>query len=310
MQILLVDADSKEGFANLALMKMSAWLKEINNGNLKIDLIKGIPSTAPLEPYDKTYISTIFFQNRDKVLDYANQIENVEIGGSGWDLHTTLPDSIEHIMPDYSLYGYDYSMGFTSRGCIRNCGFCIVPEKEGMICDNAQIYEFHDPEHKKIMLLDNNFQASPNWYKNLEYIIHHKLKVNFNQGLDIRTLDANFTNMLRKTKYYSQSFKTRGLHFAFDDLRYEKQLRRGIDILLKMGIPPKHLMFYVLVGYNTSYTDDLKRIDILLEYDTKPYIMRYNQTKDKRLTALARYYNRMYYEFIERDQYNNGVLNK
>jgi len=38
----------------------------------------------------------------------------VKIGGIGF--NTKLPDEIEHIMPDYDLYGIDYSMGWERFG--------------------------------------------------------------------------------------------------------------------------------------------------------------------------------------------------
>ena len=85
MDVLLVDADSKKGFPNLSLMKLSAHYK--HQGHI-VSLIKGIPTTAPLEAYDRTFISVIFHQNREQVLDYASQLDNVQIGGS--DLITIL----------------------------------------------------------------------------------------------------------------------------------------------------------------------------------------------------------------------------
>ena len=218
--VLLVDADSKKGFPNLALMKLSAWYKR---EGWHVDLIQGLPDAPPLHLYDKTYISVIFFQNKEKALDYALMMPNSEIGGSGYDLTKTLPDEIEHIKPDYSLYDLDFSMGFTSRGCIRKCGFCIVPKKEGSIKHHAFVQEFHNLGHTNVMLLDNNFLASPNWKYNLGYINDLGLKVNFNQGLDIRLLDKDKAALLASTKYYSWNFKTRSLHFAFDDPRHEKK---------------------------------------------------------------------------------------
>ena len=156
--------------------------------------------------------------------------------------------------------------------------------------------------------MDNNFQASPMWRDNLQYIIDNGLKVNLNQGLDIRIMNDEFADYLSRTKTYNWTFKHRGFQIAFDDLRYEQKFREGVNILLNAGIRPHHIMVYVLVGYNSSYIDDLKRLDVLKEYDVKPYIMLYNQTKDKQLRHLARYINRKYYEFIDIEDYNNGVL--
>lgn len=297
MQVLLVDADSKTGFPNLALMKLSAWYK--NRGH-NIDLIKGIPTTAPLNTYDKVLISCIFHQNREQVLDYASQMDNVQIGGSGFDYNIVLDQEVEHILPDYSLYDLDYSIGFTSRGCIRNCGFCVVPEKEGMIRDNASIDEFLHPEHKKVVLLDNNFQASPNWEYNIDFLIDNELRVNFNQGLDIRLLDKKFAEQLAQTKYYNWTFKRKALHFAFDDLRYESDVWRGIDILESVGIKLSDVLFYVLIGFNTTEKEDLYRINSLYEKGVHPYVMPYNQHKSK----LTRWVNRLYYQFIPWEVYN------
>jgi hypothetical protein len=297
MKILLVDADSKKGFPNLALMKLSAWYKSQGHS---IELIKGTPTTAPLTEYDRVLISCIFPQNRERVLDYASQLDNVQIGGRGFDYTIVLDDDIEHIMPDYSLYDIDFSLGFTSRGCIRNCGFCIVSEKEGFIRDNTPISEFLHPDHKKVVLLDNNFQASPKWRENLEYIIEHDLKVNFNQGLDIRILTREFAEAVAQVKYYSWTFKRRGLHFAFDDMRYEKQVWAGIDLLEDAGINLKNVLFYVLIGYNTTEKEDLYRINSLYERGVHPYVMPFNQCKSK----LARWVNRLYYQFIPWSVYN------
>lgn len=297
MRVLLVDADSHNGFPNLALMKLSAYHKQQGD---TIVFIKGIPTTAPLEHCDKVYISCVFFQNADAVRDYAAQFTcPVELGGSGLDLHLDLPHEIEHIMPDYSLYDVDFSLGFTSRGCIRNCGFCVVPEKEGMIKDNAPISEFHNPTHNKVVLLDNNFGASPRWKENLAYIQEHDLKVNFNQGLDIRILTKEFAEKLAEVKYYNWTFKKRSLHFAFDDLRYKDKFKEGIETLISSGIPASHIMVYVLVGYNSTIQDDLERISTITHYGAVPYVMRYNSTKNRELAKLARWVNRMYYQFIE-----------
>jgi len=280
----------------LAIMKISAWHKKQGDS---VDLIKGIPQAPPLIPYDKNYISVIYRQNATAANTYARMLEGeVDIGGIG-DSYKTQPDEIEHIRPDYSLYGIDFSMGFTSRGCIRKCKFCVVPAKEGYIRDNAPILEFLDPAHDKVMLLDNNFQASPKWRENLSFIIDHTLKVNFNQGMDIRLMTKEFAEELAQTKYYSWSFKTRSLHFAFDSLKTERAVRRGIKRLELAGVPACNLMFYVLVGFDTTIKQDLYRVQVLKDLGVMPYIMVYNRKRDTELRRLARWVNRRYYQFIE-----------
>ena len=294
--ILFLDADSHNGFPNLSIMKLSAYHKQLGD---HVVFIQGIPTTAPLEQFDKVYISCIFFQNTEAVKDYAAQFScPVELGGSGVDLKKELPYDIEHILPDYSLYDLDYSLGFTSRGCIRKCGFCVVPEKEGTIRDHALISEFLHPDHKKVVLLDNNFQASPRWKETLDFLIEHNLKVNFNQGLDIRLVNEEFAQHIVETHSYNWTFKHRGLHFAFDSMSVEKAVIRGIEILTNAGIRPVDLMFYILVGYDTTFEQDLYRVEVLRELGVKPYIQLYNQVKDRELRRLARWINRKYYEFL------------
>lgn len=300
MRVLVVDADSKAGFPNLALMKISAWHKAQGD---TVELIKGIPEAPPLTGYDKNYISVIFYQNAQRANTYARMLEGeVDIGGIG-DSYKKLPDEIEHIMPDYSLYGVDFSMGYTSRGCIRKCKWCVVPKKEGGIRDNAPITEFLHPNHNRLLLLDNNFQASPKWNDNLHYLIINNIKVNFNQGLDIRLVNKEFADLLSRVHYYSWLFKTRSLHFAFDTMKVERAVRRGIKTLNDAGIPPRNLMFYVLVGYDTTTEQDLHRVQVLKDLGAVPYIMIFNRDKNRELHQLARWVNRRYYQFISWEKY-------
>lgn len=295
-----MDADSKEGFPNLAIMKLSAWHKKQGDS---VDLVKGIPQAPPLFPYDKTYISVIFWQNATAANSYARMLEGeVELGGIG-ESYAKLPDEIEHIKPDYSLYDLDFSMGYTSRGCIRKCPWCVVPRKEGNIHDHAPISEFLDPSHDKLMLLDNNFQSSPRWRENIAFVQEHDLKVNFNQGLDIRLVTKEFARALTQIKYHSWNFKTRSLHFAFDTMKVERAIKRGIKKLEAAGIPPRNLMFFVLVGFDTTIQQDLYRVQVLKDLGAIPYIMIYNRKTDLVLHRLARWVNRRYYQFIEWGDY-------
>jgi len=287
MRTLLVDADSQKGFPNLALMKISAGLKSIGH---TVDLIRGIPDSPPLQHYDAAYLSCIFFQNRTRMIEYAKLLDcDCDFGGSGYDLTSELGEW-EHIMPDYSLYNVDFSLGFTSRGCIRSCPFCIVPQKEGFIRDNAPITEFHDPTHDKIVLLDNNFLASPQWRENAEYLQANGLKVNFNQGLDIRLMTEESANVLAGLRYYNWRFTTRGLHFAFDSMSVKDAVLRGVDLLTDAGIPRRHLMFYILVGFDTTEEEDLRRVEIVRSLGAVSYVMPYNDIHKK----IARLVNRRY----------------
>ncbi len=145
MRVGLFKADGK--WANLALMKVSAWHKKRGD-----EIDNYIPS---LGRYDKIYMSEIFDFSKRRIP------EGAEVGGSGFDLKKTLPDEIENCFPDYSLYpDCDYALGFTTRGCNRKCSFCIVPKKEGKLKVVGRLKDFYAGQ-KEVRCLDNNITMAP-----------------------------------------------------------------------------------------------------------------------------------------------------
>lgn len=265
MRINLIDLDinkRRRVFPNLALMKLSSYHKAKGDR-----VFLNFPLCQP----DVSYASCVFSWNAKHTNGLSS---DVIIGGSGIDLKMELPPEIEHIMPDYSLYPkVNFSLGFTSRGCIRKCSWCIVPKKEGAIKPWASIYEFWDSRHNKIILLDNNLLASPNWKETLIELGKENVEVDFNQGLDIRLIDDEKVS-------YLKGVRTKVLRFAFDDIAYEKALRRGIELLINNGISPRMLSFYVLVGFNGDETA-IERVEILKSYNVDIYPMIYKGENGK-----------------------------
>ena len=147
MRVALYDVDSR--IPNLALMKISAYHKMLGD---EVELY------SPLFSYDKIYASKVFDFSDGSMIDPANMI----VGGTGWDLNTTLPADIENLTPDYSVYNYAHNIGFTMRGCRLRCSFCVVPQKEGKPKSNNTIDEIWTQRDSDfIMLLDNNFFGNP-----------------------------------------------------------------------------------------------------------------------------------------------------
>lgn len=259
MKIQLLDLDinkARRPFPNLALMKLSAFHKARRDE---------VYLNFPLVAADKTYASCVFTW-RSKELP-----EGYIKGGSGLNSET-LPDDIEHIKPDYSLYpNTNFSMGFTSRGCIRHCPFCAVPEKEGSIKAWAKVGEFYDPSYPKIVLLDNNLLASPIWRETLIDLSKLPVEVDINQGLDIRLLNT-------ENLYWLKQLRMKTWRFAFDDLAYEDAVRQGLRLLKQQGIPMSKISFYVLVGFNNGNDSAIERMQILQSYGVSTYPMIY---KDK-----------------------------
>lgn len=124
MKIGLVDVDS-HNFPNLCLMKLSEY--HTRRGDR-------VEWWSPKGRYDLVYKSRVFTDTYSKDTIVVNNADQVIQGGTGYGPGgKDLPYEIEHIRPDYFLYprflGTAY--GFLSRGCPRNCGFCIVSGKEG-----------------------------------------------------------------------------------------------------------------------------------------------------------------------------------
>ena len=149
-KIGIFDVDSK--LPNLALMKISSYHKSIGDD---------VEMYMPLfhQNYQKIYASKIF-----KFSDSSLLTDDMIKGGTGIDFKTNLPDEINKQKPDYSLYNFEHSLGFTQRGCRFKCGFCVVPKKEGSPYEENTIEQIWDHRKSKfIILLDNDFFGNPNW---------------------------------------------------------------------------------------------------------------------------------------------------
>ncbi len=183
---------------------------------------------------DKVFISCVFKKNAEqyngvKAL-YELQRIPVECGGTGFNLK--LDPEIDHVFPDYSLYPSGYSMGFTTRGCPNNCYFCIVPQKEGHKTYRVQhIKDFHDPDHKMVMLLDNNILQDKKWFfSNTDYILDNDLVV-WEHGMDARVVDDEIAQRIHDLK-----FKGGNPKFAFDNTKDYSEIIRGMAILRKYHV--------------------------------------------------------------------------
>lgn len=310
MRIGLIDFDSK--IPNLALMKLSAFHKSLGH-----NVILNPHSPASV---DKAYCSVIFEKNREKAAMLQDVYANIEFGGTGWDLKTELPTHIENIRPDYDLYtvGSLYTrvggimtkdkriqkvqtlinagIGFTTRGCVRSCPFCIVPDKEGRLRKASEIKDIINPKSNVIILLDANFTADPDCEEKLREIAERKLIVDFTQGIDIRCITDLVGLALSKVRHL------RSIHYAWDLMNSENAVIRGINILSRFIPKWKHLC-YVLVGFNTSFEEDIYRFRKLTEIGVDPYIMIYNQSQDARLKHFARWINSKIYKVCSFDDY-------
>lgn len=297
MRIGLIDVDG-HNYPNLPLMKISAWHKKQGDTVEWYDTWNGL-----FAPYDVVYMSKVFSFSPDYTQPiYAKEVNR---GGTGYcitnengreifhkELNHNLPDEIEHIYPDYSIYPdfKDTAFGFLTRGCPRGCSFCIVKDKEGLCSLKvADLSEFWDGQ-KNIELLDPNLLASKEWEELLQQLIDSKATVNFNQGLDIRMMNDRKAEMLSK-------IPIKAIHFAWDRYEDKDLIQPKFKIFReKSPIRAKDLQVYCIVGDKERRVldSDLERIYWLRDNGYAPYVMiyeKYQLPKGHELIKLQRWVN-------------------
>lgn len=250
---LLTDAPKH----NLALMRLSAYHKAQGDSVLL---------NMPLFPADYRYASILF--ERNKKLFHAD-----EYGGSQFP-ETCLPDYIESMKPDYELYeNMPFSLGYTFRPCFNTCDFCVVPTQNHPDVEHHSIWEFHDSRFDIICLLNNNTFQDPCWKETFQEIWDEKLIVFDQSGYDLRLIDDEKAEALKKTKF------TKRVHFAWDRIQDESLILSGLEVLKKHKIYDQ--MVYVIIGYNSTIEEDIHRCQKLIDYKQNVYIMIYKKSKER-----------------------------
>ena len=293
MNIGLIDVDmesrKKCTFPNLALMKISSWHKA-HGDNVEWYM----PSFVP---YDRVYVSKVF--SDEYTAPYCKPICANEIvwGGSGYaikiengkevyhpELDVPLSEEIDKAFPDYSLYGIkDTAYGFLTKGCPRGCAFCHVAGMQGRKVHTVTRLEDFWNGQKKIVLMDPNITASPDWNVHMRKLKESNAWVDFSQGLDIRLLTEKKIDDLN-------SIKWKRIHFAWDNPKDDLAPKfRELKSVLK-HCNRARVSCYVLTNFDSTHEEDLYRIQILRECDIQPYVMIYRKdTAPKKTRRLQRW---------------------
>lgn len=280
MKIGLIDVDS-HNYPNLAQMKLSAYHKAKGDD---VEWWNGFMH------YDRVYQSKVFDETYSQDMEFCIMADEVIKGGTGYGLDNKLPDDIEHIFPDYGLYGItDTAYGFLTRGCPRACDFCIVAGKEGRKSTKvADLSEFWNGQ-KHIELLDPNLLACKSHEELLQQLADSGAMVNFNQGLDARCITRDNIELINNTK-------VKTVHFAWDYMKSEPQIRGGLEMYKKYAKRKTsshgYATVYVLTNFNTTHEEDLYRVNLLRSMEYEPYIMIYDKPHAPKITKqLQRYVN-------------------
>ena len=295
MKIGLIDVDS-HNFPNLALMKISAWHKAQGDE---------VEWCIPLLHYDRVYQSKVFDDTYSAGIDFFPQADEIIKGGTGYGLDNHLPEEIEHIYPDYTLYPHltkDTAYGFLTRGCPRHCSFCIVGDKEGLKSYKvANLSEFWNGE-KNIKLLDPNILACREHTTLLQQLVDSRAYVDFTQGLDIRLTNPTNIDLIN-------NIKLKEVHFAWDNPNDNLQEHfKRYAALAKHKPHGFYGAVYVLTNFGSTLEEDLYRIYTLRELGYNPDVRVYDKPNaPKEIKMLQRWCNnrRIFNTCPRFEDYNN-----
>jgi len=192
--------------------------------------------------------------------------------------------------PDYSLYPeYDYSIGFSTRGCFRHCHFCVVPTKEGMFKKVGHPETWYNPEYKKLVFLDNNILTNRKHFMEItEWCIKKELNVWFTQGLDIRRVTNEVAKRLLELKHF------RMIAFAWDNINDEVVIKEKINLLKENGFTKSKLRssvsFYIYIDSDADYESGLYRCRELKKLGCNAFVMfNIENTQTTRIIDLKRW---------------------
>ena len=281
MTIGLVDIDGhtkkkKWGatiYPNLALCKIARYHR------MQGDTVEW---AVPFMHYNVVYISKIFnFSPDDHTCYNADRIVR---GGTGYDISSHLPDEIDRLQPDYSIYPSvpgDTAYGFLTRGCPNRCPWCVVPRKEGRIQPYMDCDEIAIEGRTKLVLMDNNFLAAGDYaIAQLKKIIHRGYRVDFNQALDARLVNDRFASLLAQVKWMD-----RRIRFGCDTSAQIDQCERAISMIQDCGFHGEYFL-YTMIGGTSDFRESYERIhywwlrsrvcrEESLGYDVIPYAQPY-----------------------------------
>ena len=265
MKVGLIDVDSHR-WPNLCLAKLSAYHKARGDT---------VEWWSPEGRYDLVYKSRVFTDLYSKDTIQVTNADAVIRGGTGYGPGPNLPNAVEHSRPDYSLYPQfpDTAYGFLTRGCPRNCGFCIVSGKEGRkSVQTADLSEFWDGQ-RNIKLLDANLLACPGHEKLLAQLAASRAYVDFTQGLDARLLTEDNIAAINR-------IRLKGIHFAWDSMRESDAILEKLRLyasLAKRKPNGDYATVYVLTNYDSTPEQDQYRVETLREMGYDPYVMIYEK---------------------------------
>lgn len=233
-------------YPNLALCKIARYHRERGDQ---------VEWAIPFCHYDRIYKSKVFNFSPDDLTCY--DADEIICGGTGYDLHSQLPDEIDRLQPDYSIYPTipnDTAYGFLTRGCPNKCPWCVVPIKEpGGVRPYMDIDELAIEGRTKFVLMDNNFLASGDYaIEQFNKIIERGYQIDLNQANDARLVTDEFARLMAKVKWIH-----RRIRFGCDTHGQIEACEKAIDKINSHGYKGEYFLYTMLHG---SFEECYERI--------------------------------------------------
>lgn len=237
MKIGLIDVDGHNGYPNLAIMKLSTYHKQKGD---YVEWYDGLFGGG----YDIVYMSKVFTHTEDYL--YPINAHQIIKGGTGYDMHSKLPQDIDMLQPDYSLYPIvdeKTSYGFLTRGCPNKCRWCIVPKKEGNIQPYMDIEDItQNGARPNAVLMDNNVLACEYGIKQIEKIVGRGYRIDFNQGLDARLVTPKIAEMFANVKWQKY------IRFGCDTPKQVEECDKVISMIQEYGYTGSFMLYTMIYG--------------------------------------------------------------
>jgi len=257
--VLLIDVDGR--LPNLALMKLSTYYRQ------KRYIVRLEKRDCFLEGPDRVYASTVFYKplsvRRTRRLR-RHYGDRLTLGGTGEDISSRLPDAVETLHADYTLYPElgDRAIGFITRGCPFDCPFCVVPPKEGRPRQVSNLDTLLEGGRlKNLILLDDNILSHPDADRFLLEMAERNIMVNFTQSLDLRLVNRERAKLLKRIQCTNTRFTRRNFHFSLNHNRHLDQVARKYRLFDFK--PRDNVEFLCMYGFNTTLAEDVDRFRFL-----------------------------------------------
>jgi len=278
MRAALIYASRSATLYPLPLLKIGAMLKSQGH---EVELFI---NRLPRGQFDEAWVSTCFTYDIPAAIALIRRLKplvaRIRVGGiaatllpevfehlGDLEIHRGLLPEAEDVVPDYSLLGHEpeYSIAYTTRGCVRHCSFCMVPQLEDRFTHEPHWHQRLHARAQRVLFYDNNWLAKPidGW---LEDVAHLRrltrsgriTSFDFNQGIDCRLMAEERAAAL-------EGLPLNPIRFAFDGKQEDGHYQKAVRLMIAHGFTQGYFMTYVLWNFTDTPEDVYYRIKVSAE---------------------------------------------